>query len=133
MQNRGELLNFFSSLGFVLETQRISESFGDYFLIMHSSHLRLRVSSEKLFESVEISSLSDRNNWFDLGLVKSFLFQESKLSQPFLIENALVFFENYYSEIASLFDDEGYSVTRSKLDALRNERAKQMFPNSSLE
>lgn len=126
--NRNKLIEFFVQKEFTLEKEELSQSFGDYYLIMVSPYFRVMISRDKSFESIDISNLFDENNWYDLGLVKALILNEEKLNEPLPIEASLAFFEEYFDKIKMLFDNKNYKATKDKLEELRRKRVKQMFP-----
>lgn len=126
--NFNKLIDFFVKKGFTVVKEEQSQSFGDYYFIISSPYFRVMVSSDKSYESIDISSLLDGNNWYDMGLVKALILNEEVFNKALPIESALGFFEEYFGEIKMLFDSKNYDATKSKLEELRLKRAKQMFP-----
>jgi len=128
MKNKDELYDILRSSGFKLIEQDTSKYFGDYYDTFANDAFELRFSSSKSFEEVDIRSREEKENWYDLALVKALLYNEEKLSIATAIEEHNKFLKKELHRIGILFSKKNYSATKKKLDELGNERAKQMFP-----
>lgn len=126
--NKTELYNFLKSSGFVLLEQRTSESFNDSLESFENDVFGLQLISSKSDESVDIYSLSDKSETFDLAIVKALLFNETILDIPTSMNEHYQFLRNNLHQINDLFSNKSYPKTKRKLEDLGNERAKQMFP-----
>lgn len=131
MTDKENMNSFLMSNGFDLVEQEISEYFGDYYETFTNNIFELRFSKSKSFETVDIRSIAEKINWYDLALVKAVLHNEEKLDNITPIEEYYHFLKNEFDDICNLFSDKNYPATKMKLDELGNKRAMQMFPRSS--
>lgn len=116
------------SRGFQLIEQETSEYFGDYFYTYSNGTFNIRLVSDRSIESIDISNTIHKNQWYDLALVKSLLYDGKKLNNVTTIEEHRCFLEEKLTDIAELFSDRNYPSTKKRLEELRNGRAEQMFP-----
>ena len=123
-----KLYDFLKLNGFNLLEQSTSEYFGDYSDLFECEDFGLRFSSSKSDETVDIYSLSDKEEVFDLALLKALIFKEKILNVPTTIDEYYKFLKNELHQIKVLFLKINYLKTKKGLDDLGNERAKQMFP-----
>jgi hypothetical protein len=123
-----ELYDFLKSNGFAQLEQITSDYFGDYLDLFECENFGLRFRSSKSNETVDIYSLSDKEEMFDLALVKALILKETVLNVPTTIDKYHKFLKNELHQIKLLFLNSNYIKIKRKLDDLGNERAKQMFP-----
>ncbi len=123
-----ELYDYLKSNGFNLSEQNTSDYFGDYSDLFECKEFGLRFSSSKSDETVDIYSLSDKGEEFDLALVKALIFKEKNLNVLTEIGEHYKFLKNELHQIKQLFLKGNYLKTKKELEELENERAKQMFP-----
>jgi hypothetical protein len=128
MKNKENTYSFLKSNGFKLIEQDTSEYFGDYYDTFANDAFELRFSSSKSFETVDIRSIGEKGNWYDLSLVKALLHNEEKLNNVTTIEEHNDFLKKELDRISDLFSKRNYPTTKRKLEELGNKRAKQMFP-----
>jgi len=123
------IYNFLKSESFIHEDKRESGSFGDYYDLFTKGIVKLRFSSSKGRETVDIGCTIDDDNWYDLALVKALLFRELNLNVEIAIDEYERFIRENISSILQIFACESYSRTRKMLDELENLRIRQMFPD----
>lgn len=127
-KNNEKIYSFLKSNGFELIQKDTSSFFGDYYDIFTNDSYQLRLSSSKSFETVDIRSSNPNDNWYDLALVKALLYDEKNLTKATTIEEHKDFLQEEFANIADLFNDRNYLITKKRLEELGNERAEQMFP-----
>ena len=129
MKNNNEkIYNFLKSNGFKLIQKDTSVFFRNYYDIFANEIFRLRFSSSKSFETVDIRSNKSNESWYDMALVKGLLYDEKSLTNVTTIEELRDFLQKELTIIADLFNDGNYLTTKKRLEELGNERAEQMFP-----
>ncbi|WP_159799194.1 hypothetical protein [Flavobacterium sp. MK4S-17] len=129
MKNIEKTYSFLKSNGFKLIEKDTSTFFGHYYYIFTNGNIQLRFSSSKSFETVDIQSSLPNENWYDLALVKALLYDdEENLNKVTSLEEHTDFLEKEFTNIAELFKNKNYPVTKKRLEYLGNERAEQMFP-----
>lgn len=126
MEIRDSISSFFLSIGFRLIESNASEYFGDYLDIYSNGSINFRVKNDRSILSMDVSN--DNKNWHDLTLVKALLYKEINLIYVTNIEEYMAFIQKEFKNIAELFAEKNYPMTKSRLEELGNERAKQMFP-----
>lgn len=85
------------------------------------------------YENVCFQSKADRHDqtrWFDLHIINCFLENRSDLTFSMSIDDQLVYLEKNSERILSLFSTQSYNSTRTILDNLRDQRGRQLFPES---
>lgn len=123
------LYTFFARRGFkTIESEYSAKFFGNFYFVFSSSVFYVRAGIDRSIEFVEISSLEDEFTYFDLGLIRSFISGENELAEAQSIDILLQFIDSSLDDIKRIFSVERYDETKIKLEALRNERAKLMFP-----
>lgn len=127
-KNNEKIYSFLKSNGFELIQKDTSSFFGDYYDIFTNKSFQLRFSSSKSFETVDIRSSNPNDNWYDLALVKTLLYDKKNLTKATTSEEHKNFLQEELPNIADLFNDRNYLTTKKKLEELGNERAEQMFP-----
>lgn len=127
-KNNEKIYSFLKSNGFELIQKDTSSFFGDYYDIFINESFQLRFSSYKSFETVDIRSGNPNDNWYDLALVKTLLYDEKNLTKTTTIEEHKDFLQEELTNIVELFNDRNYLTTKKRLEELGNERAEQMFP-----
>ncbi len=80
---------------------------------------------------LDVSSVGDLNNWFDMALVKALIRQESELNKTADISLLITFLVQNLETVEALFDSENYNSTKKKLEGLEQKRVSRMFPNIS--
>ena len=128
MMNNENIYSFLKSKGFRLIKKNKGEFFGNYFNVFANETIELRFSSSKSFETVDIRLGCPNEDWYDLALVKALLNNETNLTNVTNIEEYCMFLQNEFIRISDLFNGKNYLVAKEKLEYLRNERVKQMFP-----
>lgn len=128
MKNNERTYSFLKSNGFELIQKDTSAFFGDYYDTFSSGSFQLRFSNSKSFETVEVRSNLPNEKWYDLALVKALLYDKKNLNNVTTIEEYRGFLQKELTNIAGLFSDRNYPVTKKRLEELGNERAEQMFP-----
>ena len=123
--NYENLHRFFSNLGFSVER---SERFGDFIIEGCSPYFCLKGVSDRLIESLEISSRSEQGNWFDMNVVMACSGEQDKLDQEVNLETDMKFVETHLDELATMFDEENYQITKVRLMEFARERAKKRWP-----
>nr|WP_068886952.1 hypothetical protein [Pedobacter panaciterrae] len=126
MTNKEEIYNFLKLNDFKLVKQNTSKYFGDYYDTFADDDFKLRFSSSKSFENVDICNNEDKD-WYDLALVKALLYNEIKLNEITDTETYNIFLMKELNHIRELFSKRNYPITKMKLSELGNERAKQIF------
>lgn len=121
--------NIFKSKGFKLVNNSDSIYFGDHYYIYYNNIINIRLVSDKSKISVGVKSKFERDNWFDLILIKSLIDSENNLLGIMTIKEYNSFLENYLDVICELFNKQNYSSTKQKLEFLESERVRIMFPN----
>lgn len=124
-----ETFNFLKLAGYEYLEDYTSKYFGDYFIIYSNGYVNFRFSGSKDFESIDICSSLDFENWFDLALVKALLYQEKILNKPTTIGEYIIFLNKELVQIEALFNFSKYSKTKKELQRLEKERISQIFPN----
>lgn len=128
MKNNEKTYSFLKSNGFELIQKDTLAFFGDYYYTFSNGSFQLRFSSSKSFETVDVRSNLPNENWYDLALVKALLYDKKNLNNVTTIGEYRGFLQKELTNIAELFSDRNYLVTKKKLEELGNERAEQMFP-----
>ena len=98
-----ELYDFLKSNGLNLLEQNTSDYFGDYSDLFECEEFGLRFSRSKSNETADIYSLSDKDEVFDLALVKALIFKEKNLNVPTEIGEHYKFIKNELHQIKQLF------------------------------
>ena len=128
MKIRNLFSEFFLSIDFKLKGSENSEYFGDFYDSYTNGYLIFRLVSDRSIISIDISI--DMQNWYDLALVKSLMYNETNINYITNIEESIKFLQNEFANITELFNDVNFFITKTKLEKLANERAKQMFPDA---
>jgi hypothetical protein len=63
-----------------------------------------------------------------MGLVMACAGQEDKLDEALKLETDIKFVETHVDELITLFNEENYRNTKTKLEELEMQRAKSAFP-----
>ncbi|MBR10342.1 MAG: hypothetical protein CMP48_27910 [Rickettsiales bacterium] len=127
-----ELIEHLKSKGYRQVLSEKSNSFGDFVEQFSSSVLTIRFSSSKSFEMLDVCSVKETNNWYDVALIKSLIDdQESKLNEKADMSILVSFLSENLEQVEALFDTESYNRTKEKLGELEQKRVSQMFPNIS--
>jgi hypothetical protein len=127
--NWARVHRFIDNLGFSIYRAERLENFGDYIIEGCSTNFCIRGMSDRLVESLELRSLFDPNNWYDINVVMAYVGNEDKLLEVLDIDTQSRFVENHLDELAHLFSEEAYPHTIERLEELGNKRAKLMFPS----
>lgn len=113
--------------------QIISETnytgFGDFRDVYSSYELLLVVTTDKGEPFIELGNSSDVSRTYDVPLVKSFLLEKNCLLEQLPIEMELHFVLTNIEKIRELFSIEHISNTHIKLDRLKIERSRILFPS----
>ena len=117
-------------LGFSLESQNESGSFGDFVSTYISPYFRLRIVGDRGQRRIDLAFNDQPQEWFDLGLIRFSLGLAKDDLAPISFEDGVSFLENYSTKIRELFNEKNAPQTRSRLSALGNARAKKMFPEN---
>lgn len=130
MFNKKDTIQFLTAKGFKLKEEKSSEYFGDYYELYTSLDVEFIFNSSKSNETVDVRKSKEKKNikGYDLALVKALLFNESELDKPITIEEYCELIQTKLDSIIDLFRKNKYQKTKNKLDDLRNQRMKQMFP-----
>ena len=123
--------NYLISNGFRLINKDTSKYFSDYFDTFTNDIIRLRFSSTQSIKTIDICSIEEKENWYDLALVKALLNQEQELNVVTSVEVLFDFLVKELILINKMFNTENYPITKVNLEDLGNKRAKQMFPPST--
>lgn len=115
-------------LGFSLENERKSTSFGDSVSSYNSPYFRLRVVGDRGQRRIDLAFNDQPKEWFDLGLVRFSLGLEKDALAPISFEDSVLFLEKHFSKIRELFNEKNAPQMKSQLLAMGSERAKKMFP-----
>ncbi|MFV0289642.1 MAG: hypothetical protein ACK5IJ_01900 [Mangrovibacterium sp.] len=118
---------FFEMHNLKLVSQDSSINFGDSFKIFANDKIAFRVVCERSSTSIDICSFEERNNWFDLALLRALLNDDKKLNKPMRYEDYICFLKDNIETIETMFDHNNYSNTRLKLQELEVERIRQLF------
>ena len=128
--SKSDLDNFLESKGFILKQwQHSREFFGSFFEIWQSNVFKIQFVQDRSIRSMDISSLSDDDNWFDLELIKCLIENNNKLNKHMSESDFITFFKVHFKEILTLFSPKNYSRTQKSLELIRDARARQMFPD----
>ena len=128
MKNTNNIYDFLRSNGLKQIEQDTSKYFGDYYDTFGNNVFELRFSTSKSVETVDIRSVSEESNWYDLALVKALLDDKENLTDVTSTNEYLAFLKKKLNHISDLFSGKNYQATKMRLDELGNKRAKQMFP-----
>jgi len=127
MTNKEIVFDFLLKRGFEVDYKAESEYFGDYEIIFLSNMIKIRLSSSKSFETIDISAINDPTNWFDLELIKAYLIGELNLNGQNTLDDLIIFLKSHLRQIEVLFENNNYEKTRIKLDELGLKRSNQLF------
>jgi hypothetical protein len=125
------LYSFLRSKGFKMKRAEYSEYFSDYFEISASKFIQIRILQDKSLQSIDISSVFDKENWYDLSLIKMLIINKEKPETITPISEMQKFLIDNFQYIQDLFNKQNYPETRNRLDELRNIRMRRMFPDAS--
>ena len=81
MKNKDKISNFLKEYGYGETKSNISEYFGDYYIIFSNGNINFRFRSSRSIESIEICSNEDNEHWYDLVLIKAYLYKEQQLNK----------------------------------------------------
>jgi len=126
--NYERIHRFFTDLGFSIYRTERFDSFGDYIIEACSPYFCLKGVSDRSVESLEARSLNDSENWYDMGLVMTCAGQKGKLHEAVNLETDMKFVETHLDELITMFDEENYPTTKTRLEKLGMLRAKEAFP-----
>ncbi|HQB20331.1 MAG TPA: hypothetical protein PK495_07105 [Bacteroidales bacterium] len=114
---------------FSLLEECYSNSFGDYYKIYSKDKIRIRIVCDKSLFSIDISRENDfKIQWFDMLLIKAYIYKDTDLTKTLNYEEYYIFIENNLEYICDLYSEKNYFKTIQELIVLEKERAKQMFP-----
>ena len=130
MNIREKFNKFLASIGFELIEEYLSPFFGDFSDTYSNENVYIHVVSDRSIISIHVSSLEDKEVWFDLGLLTDLLSDEQDLTKVKTEEEHRDFLETHLSDIYDLFSKKNYFSTKKRLNLLGEKRAKQLFPNS---
>ena len=121
-------LSFLESKGFKVVNLQQSKSFGDFVLELESLDFFLKYSKDRSISSVDIMSTNDKNNWYELDLIKAFVNNEVLLTKKNSQEELALFLETNFDRLVTLFNGINYAHTKVSLELMKAKRFKQMFP-----
>ncbi|MBK1442508.1 hypothetical protein JHJ32_21090 [Parapedobacter sp. ISTM3] len=104
-KNNEKIYSFLKLNGFELVQKDTSSFFGDYYDIFTNNSFQLRFSSSKSFETVDIRSSNPNDNWYDLALVKTLLYDEKNLTKATTIEEHKDFLQEELYDTPYLLDN----------------------------
>ncbi|HET8859930.1 hypothetical protein [Marivirga sp.] len=98
---------------------------------LENSQIRLQLTNDRGLISLEVSSAHAEEDFYDLELIFALLNPEKSLvglkrkqilNNRVNLENQVLFLQAKYQEIASLFSDSKYRITKQRLSKLGEER-----------
>lgn len=122
------IYEFLKSYKFKIIKAEKSDSFGDFYDIFSNGLVNIRFISSRSQTTIAISNIIDKDNWYDLAIIKALLYHEENLNNVFPIDESVSFLEQELLVIIEIFNKINYSSTKSKLRELEDKRVKQMFP-----
>lgn len=125
-----EIHSFLEEIGFEIIDFDESESFGDKFYTYSNNVIKLRFISDKSVKSIDVKKNNTDEIWWDLALVRALIDHEERLNITISFDDLLMFLKKEINSINLLFNNTNYNSTKTKLESLKNKRAKQMFPNN---
>jgi len=120
-----EIINELILRGFSDVKKIQSENFGDLLEVYKLNDVELRLVISKLDLAIDIRK--NNNEWFDLGLVKSFLLNETKLNKKVPLLDYQILIKNSLNKILFMFNDDEYKETSIALKKMELIRVNQMF------
>ncbi len=82
-------------LGFSLESQIESSSFGDFVSTYNSPYFRVRIVGDRGQRRIDLAFNDQPQEWFDLGLIRFSLGLAKDDLSPISFEDGVSFLENY--------------------------------------
>ncbi len=128
MEIKEDIDSFFESNAFQLIEQKTSKYFGDYYFIYSNNVIELRFSNSKSFKNIDVRSIEEEKNWYDLALLKILLYQEKELNKTATIGELIGFLKINLNQIIILLNRQNYAVTKKQLESIEVQRVKQIFP-----
>lgn len=128
MKNNEKAFSWLKSKGFELIKEENSIFFGDYYRVFTNGSIQIMFRGCRSFEMVDVRSNLPDEDWYDLALVKSLMFNEQNLNSVTVIEELIDFLQKELANIVKLFHDRNYQTTKNRLEELENKRAEQRFP-----
>ena len=126
--NKENVYKYLETEGFQIIKKEVSDSFGDYYDTFSNGNILIRFSSSKLSKTVDVCCISDKDNWFDIALLKALRYKEYILNRETSFTEYLEFIKNELYNVIEMFSKNNYSTTKEKLKKLENKRIEQMFP-----
>ena len=123
-----KIYDFLKNRNFYIEDNRKSIDFGNCYDIFTNNIINIRFIKDKSKSTIDIKSVLDNSQWYDLALVKNLLSHETQLDKETTNQEYQNFLITYMDDILCLFDTKNYHSTTIQLDELSRERTKQMFP-----
>ncbi len=117
-------------LGFSLESQNKSGSFGDFVSTYNSPYFRLRIVGDRGQKRIDLAFNDQPREWFDLCLVRFSLGQEKDDLAQIPFEDGISFLEKNFTKIREIFFGANSSQMKARLQAMGTARAKKMFPGN---
>jgi hypothetical protein len=127
--HRNSLNSFLKARGYDLERSETFKSFGDYVQQFSSPTIKIRLSSSKSYEALDVCSVKEPNNWYDVALIMTLINGGRKPNQKTAIAELTSFLSENLEQVEAMFDTESYNRTKEKLGELEKERVSKMFPN----
>lgn len=135
--NRGQLYKFLmDDFGLVKVDEKYdAQAFGNFFITLSAKEFLLRYINDRSYLTIEIASHSDPTKWYNLSVLKNFIYHPENLNSDdrsvdnnTRIEELNSFLRNDFGLISDLFNDDNYTHTRQKINKLLKEQFYKNFP-----
>jgi hypothetical protein len=115
MDARDRLKEFLLAKGFVIEQDEVYRAFGNRFLEMCSNEICIQMTRERSVESIGVCNIKDRDSFYHLDQIRTFLWKENRLDGPRDMDAEVDFIEGHLDAIREAFGEENYPVTKAGL------------------
>jgi hypothetical protein len=116
MKDWNQVFYFFEKLNFqLLEQSTPPQPFGNYYYVFSNGHIDFRIASDRNELSFEIRFRTDSDWWFDVSLLRYFLYQGKEADDVSDIDADKNFIIENIDVISDMFSDENYSRCKNEL------------------
>ncbi len=120
-----DLLDFLDKNNYTIINTIKSLPFGDFCCVYSNGKFLVRYGSDRTIKYLDFGSVIDRDEFFDMALIKTYVTQEKDLDKKETFDDVILFFIENNKSIEELFVDNTYSEIKQALRQLNRIRLDQ--------